>query len=196
MLQTAHGSLTVGLDARRGQTLLIRGGTSSVGLAAAILAKSRGLTVISTTRRPERVGSLQAIGVDHAVVDRGEIAEEVRQLAPGGVDVALELVGTPTLPDTLRATQVHGVVCFTGMLSNEWIVATSIRSATCPGGAAHRLLGRRNRPACRGTPVVSRRRRRRPPGRPDPPHLHPRRISTAHADMEAGNATGKLVVLP
>src|SRR5213078_4234935 len=33
MLQTAHGSLTVGLDAQAGQTLLIRGGTSSVGMA-------------------------------------------------------------------------------------------------------------------------------------------------------------------
>src|SRR5438477_11706824 len=39
MLQTAHGSLTVGLDAPAGQTLLIRGATSSVGVAAAILAK-------------------------------------------------------------------------------------------------------------------------------------------------------------
>ena len=39
MLQTAYGSLTVGLDARAGQTLLIRGGTSSVGMAAAVLAK-------------------------------------------------------------------------------------------------------------------------------------------------------------
>jgi NADPH2:quinone reductase len=29
-----------------------------------------------------------------------------------------ELVGTPTLPDTLRATRVHGTVSFTGMLSN------------------------------------------------------------------------------
>src|SRR5213596_3140585 len=56
MLQTAHGSLTVGLDAQPGQTLLIRGGTSSVGMATAILAKDRGLTVLSTTRqrRPRR----------------------------------------------------------------------------------------------------------------------------------------------
>src|SRR5215210_4406431 len=38
MLQTAHGSLTVGLDAQPGQTLLIRGGTSSVGMATAIVA--------------------------------------------------------------------------------------------------------------------------------------------------------------
>ena len=52
MLQTAHGSLTVGLDARPGQTLLIRGGTSSVGMATAILAKDRGLTVHSLLSIP------------------------------------------------------------------------------------------------------------------------------------------------
>src|SRR3954449_3234880 len=82
MLQTAHGSLTVGLDAQAGQTILIRGGTSSVGMAAAVLAKDRGLTVISTTRRPERAGALEAIGVDHPIVDDGEIAPAVRRIAP------------------------------------------------------------------------------------------------------------------
>src|SRR5881409_1611679 len=63
MLQTAHGSLTVGLDAQPGQTLLIRGGTSSVGMAAAILAKDRGIAVLSTTRQPDRAAALSAIGV-------------------------------------------------------------------------------------------------------------------------------------
>jgi NADPH:quinone reductase-like Zn-dependent oxidoreductase len=38
------------------------------------------------------------------------------------VHAALELVGTPALPDTLAATRVRGTVCFTGMHSNEWIV--------------------------------------------------------------------------
>src|SRR4051794_27899512 len=69
MLQTAHGSLTVGLDAQSGQTLLIRGGTSSVGMAAAILAKDRGLTILSTTRQPDRAAALKAIGVDHVLLD-------------------------------------------------------------------------------------------------------------------------------
>src|SRR5256886_9412651 len=69
MLQTAHGSLTVGLDAQPGQTLLIRGGTSSVGMAAATLAKERGLTVLSTTRQPGRVAALEAIGVAHVLLD-------------------------------------------------------------------------------------------------------------------------------
>ena len=42
MLQTAIGSLTVGVDGQPGQSLLIRGGTSSVGLTLAVLGKLRG----------------------------------------------------------------------------------------------------------------------------------------------------------
>jgi NADPH:quinone reductase-like Zn-dependent oxidoreductase len=122
MVQTAHGSLTVGLDAQPGQTLLIRGGTSSIGLATAVLAKHRGMTVLATTRRPERADALRRIGVDHPIIDGGEVAEQVREIVPDGVDAALELVGVNTLRDTLRATAVHGVACFTGMLSNDWTV--------------------------------------------------------------------------
>ncbi|WP_233272341.1 alcohol dehydrogenase catalytic domain-containing protein [Rhodococcus sp. JT-3] len=130
MLQTSYGSLTVGLDAKSGQSLLIRGGTSSVGMATAVLAKQWGLTVLATTRDANKASSLTAIGVDHAIVDDGAVAGQVRDILPGGVDLALELVGTPTLPDTLRATRVHGTVCFTGMLSNEWTVKDFIRSTT------------------------------------------------------------------
>ena len=78
--------------------------------------------MVATTRRPERTQALLDHGADHVVVDDGEIAAQVRALLGGGVDAALELVGTPTLPDTLRATRVHGTVCFTGMLSNQWTV--------------------------------------------------------------------------
>lgn len=121
-LQTAYGSLTTGLDLSRGQTLLIRGGTSSVGLSACLVAKEMGVTVLATTRQSDRVQALLTHGADHVIVDEGEIADQVHELLGSGVDGALELVGTPTLPDTLRATRVHGTVCFTGMLSNQWIV--------------------------------------------------------------------------
>lgn len=50
------------------------------------------------------------------------VAPAVRELYPDGVDTALDLVGTPTLPDTLRAVRVHGTVCFGGSLSNQWTV--------------------------------------------------------------------------
>jgi NADPH:quinone reductase-like Zn-dependent oxidoreductase len=78
--------------------------------------------VLSTTRQPERAEALHAHGVDHVIVDNGRVAEAVRRVIPDGVDAALELVGTPTLPDTLQATRVHGTVCFAGMLSNQWTV--------------------------------------------------------------------------
>src|SRR5947207_8333329 len=58
MLQTAYGSLTVGLDAQPGQSILIRGGTSSVGMATAVLAKQRQMTVLSTTRRADKAAAL------------------------------------------------------------------------------------------------------------------------------------------
>jgi len=121
-LQTAHGSLTIGLDLQPGQTLLIRGGTSALGLAAATLAKDLGAVVLATTRQPERAAALLAHGVDHVIIDDGQVARAARAIAPQGVDAAMELVGTPTLPDTLRAARVHGTVCFTGMLSNRWTV--------------------------------------------------------------------------
>jgi NADPH:quinone reductase-like Zn-dependent oxidoreductase len=122
MLQTAYGSITTGLDLHRGQTLLIRGGTSSVGMAAATLARRMGAKVIATTRQRARLAALARHGVDHPLLDDGAIATAVREIAPAGVDAVLELVGTNTLRDSLRATRVHGTVCFTGMVSNEWTI--------------------------------------------------------------------------
>lgn len=122
MLQTAAGSLDVGLQATRGQTLLIRGGTSSVGMALAVLGTLRGLTVLSTTRNPAKAVSLHRLGVEHVLIDDGHIADQVREFVPGGVDGAVELVGVNVLRDTLRATRVGGTACFTGMLSDQWTI--------------------------------------------------------------------------
>ena len=196
MLQTAYGSLTVGLDAQPGQTLLVRGGTSSVGMATAVLAKRLGMTVLSTTRNPGKAEALSVIGVDHVVVDDGRIAGRVRDIVPDGVDAALELVGTPTLPDTLAASRLHGVVCFTGMLSNQWTVRDfypidyiprGVRLTAYTGGAADlppRSCKSFLDAVAAGEAVV-------------PIHrvYQLDEIRQAHAEMEAGSATGKIVVL-
>ncbi|MFE9819939.1 alcohol dehydrogenase catalytic domain-containing protein [Streptomyces sp. NPDC005773] len=122
MFQTAYGSLTTGLGLRAGQTLLIRGGTSTVGLSAATIAKDFGATVLSTTRSPGRAGELTAVGVDHPLVDDGTLADQVRALLPDGVDAALELVGCSVLADTLSTVRSHGTVCFTGALAGQWTI--------------------------------------------------------------------------
>jgi NADPH:quinone reductase len=134
ILQTAWGSMTVGMGVGEGDTILVRGGTSSVGMMTTVLAKRRGMTVLATTRRAERAPALRALGVDHVVVDTGEIAEAVRAIVPSGVDGALELVGAPTLQDTLRCTRPGGTVCFSGMLSNRWIINEFYPIAFIPTG--------------------------------------------------------------
>ena len=139
MLQTAYGSLTVGLDIQPGQTLLIRGATSSVGMTAAVLAKREGLQVIGTTRNPASADRLHELGVDHVLVDDGPLAGAVREIVPDGVDAALDLVGTPTLMDCLHATRVHGVVCMSGMLSNKWTLPDFYPTGDIPSGV--RLTG-------------------------------------------------------
>jgi NADPH:quinone reductase-like Zn-dependent oxidoreductase len=195
MLQTSYGVLTVGLDAQPGQSILIRGGTSSIGMATAILAKQRKMTVLSTTRSPGKTAALTAVGVDHVLIDDGEVAAQVRAILPEGVDTALELVGTPTLRDTLRATRVHGVVCFAGMLSNEWTVKdfypldyipSGVRLSTYGGDArdlpARVLQDFLDAVAAGDTTVPI-------------DHVYAfDRIVEAHTAMENGSAKGKLVV--
>jgi NADPH:quinone reductase-like Zn-dependent oxidoreductase len=195
MLQTAYGSLTVGLDAQPGQSILIRGGTSSVGMATAVLAKQLGMTVLATTRNPGKAPALTKIGVDHVLADDGDVATQVRAILPEGADTALELVGTPTLPDTLRSVRVHGVVCFTGMLSNQWTVPDfypidylprGVRLTAYGGGAAD-LPGRVLQNFLDGVAA----------GRTVVPIARVYRfeeIVAAHAAMEAGSASGKFVV--
>ena len=54
MYQTVHGSLHLALNIQKGETLLIRGGTSSIGMLATQVAKNLGLTVIATTRSAQK----------------------------------------------------------------------------------------------------------------------------------------------
>nr|WP_294942746.1 zinc-binding alcohol dehydrogenase family protein [uncultured Mucilaginibacter sp.] len=123
MFQTVYGSLHIALKIKAGESLLIRGGTSSIGLLAAQLARNAGLTIISTTRKPESKGLLLQNGADTVLIDDGNLAASLRGPYPGGVNHVLELVGASTLKDSLHCVAIGGSVCMTGMLSEQWAIA-------------------------------------------------------------------------
>ena len=196
MFQTAYGSLATGLGLQAGQTLLIRGGTSTVGLSAATIAKSLGATVLSTTRSADRAGQLRAVGVDHPIVDDGTIAEKVRELIPHGVDTALELVGCSVLADTLRTVRRHGTVCFTGALAGQWTIP-EFTPFMIPNGV--RLTSYAGEAADLSADVFARQLRAIAEGRLKAPvakvYHGLEQVRDAQADLESGTTPGKHVVI-
>jgi len=122
MFHTTHGALSESLELKQNDTLLIRGGTSSIGLLAARLAKAMGAHVVSTSRSHERIEFLKANGADDVVLDTGQILGAVRKLFPEGVTKVLELVGATTLVDSLSCTATGGIVSMVGILGGKWIL--------------------------------------------------------------------------
>lgn len=122
MLQTTHGSLHTALEIERATSLLIRGGTSSIGMAALALAKQAGLRVGTTTRDAAKVGELEAAGADEVWIDQGKLAEQISSSGYPPYDRVLELLGTTTLLDSLRCVGRGGIVCMTGILGGAWVL--------------------------------------------------------------------------
>ena len=196
MLQTAHGSLTVGLDAQPGQSILIRGGTSSVGMTTAVLAKRLGMTVLSTTRNPGKDEALKAIGADPVLIDDGRIAERVRYSCPQAWMPPWSWSAPQRCPTPWRRHGCTGWCASPGCCPTNGRFPTSTPFDYIPRGVCLTAYsgGARDLPArvlqefldavALGDAVV-------------PLHrvYHLDEIRKDHTEMEAGSATGKIVVL-
>jgi NADPH:quinone reductase len=101
---TAHRALTVMEDgpsrlqpgALEDRTVLVAGGAGAVGNAAIQLARWAGATVITTVSSEEKAQLAGRAGAQHVVNYRdANAAEQIRQVAPAGVDVIVEVAAGP-----------------------------------------------------------------------------------------------------
>jgi NADPH:quinone reductase-like Zn-dependent oxidoreductase len=197
---TAQGSLDA-LGAVPGSQgrLLIRGGTSSVGMAAASIASGYGIKTAATTRRRGKAAALAAAGADYAFAEEGgSLAASVHAVWPQGPDYVLDLVGASTLVDSLHLVRRGGTVCMTGSLSG-WVIPDFEPIAMVPSGTRLTAFHSDQLKGAAGTAVLQ-----RIIGQVEAGACRPNidrvfgldHIVAAHQYMEDNHATGKLVMLP
>jgi len=100
-----------------GNTVFIRGGTSALGQAAInIAAATGGVTVLASTRDPQRQALLESLGCDEVLVEQPGLGKTFRAEHPHGVDSVMDIVGNTTLLDSLQMVKKGGTVCNAGFL--------------------------------------------------------------------------------
>jgi len=96
-----HGAL------KAGETLMVHGATSGIGVAAIQMGKAAGARVIATARGAEKAAEARRLGADIAVDAAAEDFEAVAKAA-GGVDVVLDMVAGSYFPKNLEALNTGG----------------------------------------------------------------------------------------
>ena len=108
---TAHDAIVTNGEAAAGESVVVTAGPSGVGTAAIQIARHIGANpVIATTRTASKAGALRALGA-HEVVDTREAgwADKILAATNGrGVDVIIDHVGGPMLPENIRTLALKG----------------------------------------------------------------------------------------
>lgn len=103
-----------------GETVLVRGGSGGVGIAAVQLAKAAGATVIATTRGTERALRLEALGADHVLEDGDDVAADVERLTGGeGAHLVVDPIGGRVLEQSIRALAYRGRISWVGNAAGQ-----------------------------------------------------------------------------
>lgn len=112
---TAFGALKA-TRLSKGQSLLVRGGTTGVGMAALLLGHALGLSVTTTTRQEKRKDFLLSLGATEVILDNNHQLDTTKKF-----DGIIDLVGVPAVEDSLAHLNDGGIYTLVGMLTGEWI---------------------------------------------------------------------------
>jgi NADPH:quinone reductase len=111
---TAWTCLFHNLKLSAGQTVVIRGATSSLGQAAVKMAVAAGARVIATARKRERFGLLESLGVARVELESPTLAAVIAEAKQ--IDAVLDFVGNSTILDSLDMLRRDGTACLAGWL--------------------------------------------------------------------------------
>lgn len=114
---TAWRALFDEANVQAGQSVLVQG-SGGVSVFALQFAKAAGATVYATSSSEEKSERLRALGADHLVNYRTDLAwgETVSRLSGGGVDIVLDVGGPATLVQSLDAARIGGHIVAIGLL--------------------------------------------------------------------------------
>lgn len=176
--ETAVRTLNM-LGVTSGSKLLIEGAAGGVGSAAVQIAVARGASLVVGTASERNHAFLRSLGATPTTYGPG-LADRVSALAPGGVDVALDTVGSGSLPELIKIVgNANDVVSIADYSAAEHGARTT-HSSDAPAEALAEVaaLGAAGRftPAVGATFALD-------------------RIAEAHALSQAGHTRGKLVVV-
>src|SRR5215470_6098226 len=111
---TAWTCLFRNLEIESGQSLVIRGATSSFGQAALKMAVNAGARVIATTRNRDRFSMLEKLGAERCEIERRDLSKHIAEAKK--IDAVLDLVGNSVLLDSLAMLRRGGTSCLAGWL--------------------------------------------------------------------------------
>ncbi|MDE2361817.1 MAG: zinc-binding dehydrogenase [Hyphomicrobiales bacterium] len=118
-LQTMHNALVTAGRLKKGESVLVQGASSGVGLMALMIAKEMGAgKVIGTSTNPERRARLKEFGADLALDSRAaDWAEAARAATDGkGVDLIVDQISGYVANDNMKAASVLGRIVNVGRL--------------------------------------------------------------------------------
>jgi NADPH2:quinone reductase len=106
------------LNLTAGQTLVLRGATSSLGQAALKMAVAADARVVATARSRERFSMLEELGASRVEVERRDLAAHLAESKAESkqIDAVLDLVGNSTILDSLDMLRRGGTACLAGWL--------------------------------------------------------------------------------